>query len=284
MLMPQVSREADPRHASTQYSGQWILPNSRRCGSRGRRRWPISVGSRPVWGRSGRSSRGCRQYCPDSQSGAAGGADLVQGDGVAEAHALGGEAVELTGCARQGSPLCPSTLAQCWPENSSRRLRLAFHERACCHVRASSVTPAACGGAKRRKRQEFVDDRPRQRLARVHRQSTGQGLIEAAAKMHAGLAALRSVSRRATCKPSASAVERRGRSAEEALHRWLRRRPRSVAVAHSVPEQSTPTRDCPGSGPPPWATRPAGGRSGADRRGAAARGERIAITAASSVA
>ena len=39
---------------------------------------------------------------------------------------------------------------------------------------------------------------------------------------------------RATCKPSASAVERRASSAEEALHRGLRRRLRSVAVAHSV--------------------------------------------------
>ena len=45
---------------------------------------------------------------------------------------------------------------------------------------------------------------------------------------------MRSVSRRATCKPSASGVERRGSSAEEALHRGLRRRSRSVAVAHAV--------------------------------------------------
>ena len=52
--------------------------------------------------------------------------------------------------------------------------------------------------------------------------------------MHAGLAAVRSVSRRATCKLSASAVERRARSAEDALHRRLRRRSRSVAVAHAV--------------------------------------------------
>ena len=41
-------------------------------------------------------------------------------------------------------------------------------------------------------------------------------------------------SRRATCEPSASAVARRGSSAEEALHRALRRRSRPVAVAQAV--------------------------------------------------
>ena len=40
--------------------------------------------------------------------------------------------------------------------------------------------------------------------------------------------------RRATCKLSASAVEWRAGSAEDALNRGLRRSSRSVAVAHSV--------------------------------------------------
>ena len=60
------------------------------------------------------------------------------------------------------------------------------------------------------------------------------GSDEAEAKMHGRRAELRSVSRRATCEPSAGAVQRRGSSAEEALHRGLRRRSRSVAVTHSV--------------------------------------------------
>ena len=114
--------------------------------------------------------------------------------------------------------------------------------------------------------------------------------------MHARRAALRtrrfaqsmiatrySVSRRATCKPSASAVERRGSSAEEALHRWLRRRSRPVAVAHSVvscAQQIEVERL--------RATALGDRQQVVDLqqmgRGAAAPGERIAITAASSVA
>ena len=126
-------------------------------------------------------------------------------------------------------------------------------------------------GSDRRKRQEFVDGRTR------------PGSDEAAAKMHARLAELRRVSRRATCKPSASAVERRGRSVEEALHRWLRRQSRSVAVAHSVMSKARQAQ----------VSRilavPLGDRQQVVDlqqmgRGAAAPGERIAITAASSVA
>ena len=97
--------------------------------------------------------------------------------------------------------------------------------------------------------------------------------------------ALRSVSRRATCEPSASAVERRGSSAEAALQRWLGRRCRSVAVAvaHSVMSKAGQLEVV--------RVRAA---ALCDRqqvvdlqqmgRGAAGPGERIAIAAASSVA
>ena len=93
------------------------------------------------------------------------------------------------------------------------------------------------------------------------------------------------MSRRATCEPSASAVERRGSSAEAALQRWLGRRRRSVAVAvaHSVMSKAGQLE----------VVRVRAAALG-DRqqvvdlqqmgRGAAAPGERIAIAAASSVA
>ena len=89
--------------------------------------------------------------------------------------------------------------------------------------------------------------------------------------------------RRATCKLSASAVEWRASSAEEALHRGFRRHSRSVAVAHSVMSKAqqleigrlraTPLGD--------WQQVVDLQQMG---RGAATPGERIAITAASTVA
>ena len=89
--------------------------------------------------------------------------------------------------------------------------------------------------------------------------------------------------RRATCKLPASAVERRASSAQEALHRRLRRSSRSVAVAHSVMSKAaknqvgrlraTPLGD--------WQQVVDLQQMG---RGAAPPGERIAITAASTVA
>ena len=67
----------------------------------------------------------------------------------------------------------------------------------------------------------FVDERPR------------LGSDDAAAKTHARRAAMRRVSRPAmsTCKPSASRVERRASSAEEALHEAFRRHSRLMAMA-----------------------------------------------------
>ena len=94
---------------------------------------------------------------------------------------------------------------------------------------------------------------------------------------------MRSVSGRATCKPSASGVERRGSSAEEALHRGLRRRSRSVAVAHAVMSKARQLEI------ERVRTAAFGDRQQVVDlqqmgRGAATPGERIAITAASSVA
>ena len=101
--------------------------------------------------------------------------------------------------------------------------------------------------------------------------------------MHGRLATLRSVSRRATCKPSASEVERRGSSAEEGLLWGLRRRRRSVAVAHAVMSKARQLEIG------RLRATPLGDRQQVVDlqqmgRGAAAPGERIAITAASSVA
>ena len=55
-------------------------------------------------------------------------------------------------------------------------------------------------------------------------------------RMRVRRAAIRRVSRPATstCKPSASRVDRRTSSAEEALHGALRRRSRPVAVAQAA--------------------------------------------------
>ena len=62
------------------------------------------------------------------------------------------------------------------------------------------------------------------------------GSGDAAAKTHAPRAEIRRVSRLAmsTCKPSASRVERRARSAEEVLHGAFRRHSRPMAVAQAV--------------------------------------------------
>ena len=101
--------------------------------------------------------------------------------------------------------------------------------------------------------------------------------------MHGRLATLRSVSRRATFKPSASEVERRAqqRGGGATLGAPAAAPVRGRGACGD--EQSTPTGDWTAPGHPPG--RPAaGGRSAADGGGAAAPGERIAITAAYSVA
>ena len=91
-------------------------------------------------------------------------------------------------------------------------------------------------GCERRKRQESLtgddDIAVRERI-----DSDRPGSEEAVAKMHGcplGSRGCEVYPRRTTCKLSASAVEWRGGSAEEALNLGLRRSSRSVAVAHSM--------------------------------------------------
>ena len=89
--------------------------------------------------------------------------------------------------------------------------------------------------------------------------------------------------RRATCKLSASAIEWRAGSAVEALYRGLWRRNRSVAVAHPVMSKARQLEIG-----RLRATALGDGQQVVDLqqmgRGAAPPGERIAITAASTVA